>query len=116
MKTLRRPILVLFRATLIGVMALAAIGCPAKPNTQESHDPKSTVSSQPSPPPAAEEDAGDSGRYTGRVHIVEPKDTLFHLAEKYYGNSNQWRKIWLANRKRLTTPNNLPVGMKLIIP
>lgn len=52
----------------------------------------------------------------GRVHVVKPKETLWSLSEMYYGNNRQWRKILVANRRRVTDPTNLPVGMKLIIP
>lgn len=47
---------------------------------------------------------------------MQANETLWSLAELYYGNSKHWRKISVANRKRVTDPTNLPVGMKLIIP
>ena len=100
------------------LLALLISGCPADERVKEKPDhPRQAEAAQKSPSQAPpEEDAVDAGRYPGRVHVVEPKDTLLHLAEKYYGNRNQWRKIWQANKKRLTNPNDLPVGMKLIIP
>ena len=52
----------------------------------------------------------------GRTHVVQPKETLYGLAQRYYGDKNQWRKIYYANRNRLSDPNNLPVGARLIIP
>jgi len=51
----------------------------------------------------------------GKTHVVEPGDTLHSLAERYYGHGKLYGKILAANRNRLEDPNNLPVGMKLII-
>lgn len=52
----------------------------------------------------------------GRTHIVRAGDTLWNLAERYYGHGKHMHKIHAANRKRLKDPNELPAGMKLIIP
>jgi len=52
----------------------------------------------------------------GRVHCVQPGETLFSITRQYYGDTKHWRKILLANRNRLEDPDNLRVGMKLIIP
>lgn len=65
---------------------------------------------------SATEDQFDATQIPGRIHLVQPNDTLWTLSEKYYGNSRDWRKILVANRRRVTDPTNLPVGMKLIIP
>lgn len=58
----------------------------------------------------------EAGSLPGRIHIVQPGDTLWTLAERYYGHGKHLHKIHVANRNRLRDPNNLPVGMKLIIP
>lgn len=63
-----------------------------------------------------EDDEFDSTQVPGRIHLVQANETLWSLAEQYYGNSKHWRKILVANRRRVTDPTNLPVGMKLIIP
>ncbi|MCX7957164.1 MAG: LysM peptidoglycan-binding domain-containing protein [Endomicrobia bacterium] len=36
-----------------------------------------------------------------RYHTVEEGDTLPKLAEKYYGDANQWRKIYEANKDKI---------------
>ena len=51
-----------------------------------------------------------------RTHSVGAYETLFQLAQRYYGDGKHWRRIFYANRNRINDPNNLPVGMKLIIP
>ena len=52
----------------------------------------------------------------GRVHTVLKGDTLFSLARHYYNDQARWRGIWDANRNRLGDPDQLVIGMKLIIP
>jgi nucleoid-associated protein YgaU len=63
-----------------------------------------------------DEEFVESGTVPGRVHRVQPHDTLTKLAQQYYGDRKLWRRIWQANRKRIVDPDNLPVGMMLIIP
>ncbi len=61
-------------------------------------------SSLPAPTPAAQ-------KYT-----VQPGDSLSKIAKQYYGNANQYMKIFEANRDRLSDPNKIQVGMELNIP
>jgi tetratricopeptide (TPR) repeat protein len=53
---------------------------------------------------------------TGRTHVVQKGDTLFSLAQKYYGNRSRWRDIYEANRAVLPNQNALGIGMELRIP
>lgn len=53
---------------------------------------------------------------TGRRHVVVKGDTLFSLAQKYYGNRSRWRDIYAANRDVLPSENSLRLGMELKIP
>ena len=52
----------------------------------------------------------------GRRHTVAKGDTLFSLAQKYYGNRSKWRDIYEANRDVLPSQNALRLGMELKIP
>jgi tetratricopeptide (TPR) repeat protein len=52
----------------------------------------------------------------GRRHIVVKGDTLFSLAQKYYGNRSRWRDIYAANREVLPDENSLRLGMEIRIP
>jgi nucleoid-associated protein YgaU len=47
---------------------------------------------------------------------VSKGDTLFSLAQKYYGDRARWRDIYAANRDVLTSENALRLGMELKIP
>lgn len=48
------------------------------------------------------------------THIVESGDTLFDLAEAYYGDSNQWQQISDANNN--LAPESLIAGQEVNIP
>jgi len=69
---------------------------------------------KPATPPS--DDAFDANLIPGRIHFVQPSETLYSLAERYYGHGDHWRRILAANRNRVKDPKILPVGMRLIIP
>lgn len=52
----------------------------------------------------------------GRRHTVGKGDTLFSLAQRYYGSRGRWRDIFNANRDQLPSENALRLGMELKIP
>jgi len=48
---------------------------------------------------------------------VADGDTLASIANKFYGDESQWRKIYDANRQAIgDNPDNVKVGTKLTIP
>jgi len=49
-------------------------------------------------------------------YIIRPNDTLSSIAQQYYGNPNQWRYIYNANRDQIENPDILQVGKKIEIP
>ena len=51
-----------------------------------------------------------------RRHVVVKGDTLFSLAQRYYGNRSRWREIYAANRNVLPNESALKLGMELRIP
>jgi nucleoid-associated protein YgaU len=64
-----------------------------------------------------------SGRPMSRVkatgsrrHTVAADDTLYGLAEKYYGDGDRFIDIYDANRDVLKRPDRLEVGTVLVIP
>ena len=52
----------------------------------------------------------------GRKHTVSKGDTLFSLAQRYYGNKSRWKDIYAANRDVMKSQNDLKIGMELKIP
>ncbi|APR85133.1 Hypothetical protein A7982_10482 [Minicystis rosea] len=49
-------------------------------------------------------------------YTVQPGDTLFKIAEEYYGDGNQWRLIHAANTDVIKNPDVIQVGWELAIP
>ena len=105
-------------AAALAMLLAAGPACgPTEDPIQTTTSPTDTaVKELPPPTPAPREDYADPGPASGRTHLVQAGDTLYSLAEQYYGSQKQWRKVFVANRNRLSDPNNLAVGMKLIIP
>ncbi len=51
-----------------------------------------------------------------RHHVVQEGETLFSLAEQYYGDKDKAVVIYRANREVLNTPEQLTPGTDLKIP
>ncbi len=51
-----------------------------------------------------------------RRHTVAEGDTLFGLAERYYGDGERFVDLYQANRDVLKRPDRLAVGTVLVIP
>lgn len=49
-------------------------------------------------------------------YTVQKGDTLWKIANKVYGDSTKWARIYDANRDQLKNPNDLKVGRVLQIP
>lgn len=66
------------------------------------------------PSPAASPSPTRAGEQT---YTVESGDTLATIAQKFYGDSGQWRKIYEANRQALgDNPDAIKVGTQIRIP
>jgi nucleoid-associated protein YgaU len=61
-------------------------------------------SSLPAPAPGAQ-------KYT-----VRPGDSLSKIAKQFYGDANQYMRIFDANQDQLDDPNKVQVGQELSIP
>ncbi len=112
---------------LISVTTMAT--APQLVQAQTPPAPAVTVSAPPStkavpvpaeiPEPVALPLSGDGGEaeVPGHRHVVRTGDDLWSLAETYYGQGRDWRKIAVANPKVLTGgPDRLTTGTTLIIP
>jgi len=51
-----------------------------------------------------------------QYHEVKKGDTLWKIAEHYYGDGSLYKKIFEANGNILKDPNVIKVGQKLRIP
>ena len=52
----------------------------------------------------------------GQTYTVRPGDSLSKIAKQFYGNANQYMRIFEANRDQLDDPDKIRVGMELRIP
>ncbi len=50
------------------------------------------------------------------IHKVQEGETLWTIAEKYYGDGKLWPKIWDANKDKVSNAQSLKAGDELVIP
>ncbi len=50
------------------------------------------------------------------VHFVDKAETLSDISRKYYGTAGEWKRIYEANKDKMSSPNALRPGVRLIIP
>jgi len=60
--------------------------------------------------------ASVSGGQSSRTYTVQPGDTLSKISKQFYGNANEYMKIFEANRDHLNDPNQIQAGQQLVIP
>ena len=53
---------------------------------------------------------------TGQPYVVARGDSLSSLATRLLGDAKHWRRIYEANRDRLSDPDTLPIGRRIVIP
>ena len=51
-----------------------------------------------------------------RTYRVQPGDSLSKIAKEFYGNPNDYMRIFEANRDTLNDPNKIQAGQELVIP
>jgi nucleoid-associated protein YgaU len=52
----------------------------------------------------------------GSTYVVKPGDSLSKIAKEKYGDANQWRRIFEANRDQINDPDLIHPGQSLRIP
>jgi nucleoid-associated protein YgaU len=78
-----------------------------------------TVDPAAAPPPATAAAAASvsGGSSAGRrTYTVAAGDSLSKIAKSFYGNANQYMKIFEANKDRLSDPDKIKPGQELVIP
>src|SRR5262245_28233990 len=73
-----------------------------------------TAAAQRRPSQAA--GAGVGGGQESRTYRVQSGDTLSKISRQFYGDANQYMRIFEANRNQLSDPNKIQVGQELVIP
>ncbi len=60
--------------------------------------------------------ASVSGGQSTRTYTVQAGDSLSKISQQFYGNANDYMKIFNANRDQLSNPNEIKPGQQLVIP
>ncbi|MGB7923020.1 MAG: LysM peptidoglycan-binding domain-containing protein [Pyrinomonadaceae bacterium] len=60
--------------------------------------------------------AGGGGQQSGETYTVKSGDTLSKISKQFYGDSNEYMRIFYANRGELRDPDKIQVGQQLTIP
>jgi nucleoid-associated protein YgaU len=51
-----------------------------------------------------------------QTYTVKAGDTLSKISKQFYGNANDYMKIFEANRDKLSDPDKIQAGQELVIP
>ncbi|HEX5732061.1 MAG TPA: LysM peptidoglycan-binding domain-containing protein [Blastocatellia bacterium] len=52
----------------------------------------------------------------GQSYTVKSGDTLSKISRQFYGDANEYMRIFYANRDKLKDPDRIQVGQQLVIP
>ena len=75
--------------------------------------PVDTSMAAPAAAPAQAATARSQGQQT---YTVKPGDTLSKISKQFYGNANDYMRIFNANKDKLKDPDKISVGQELKIP
>jgi LysM domain len=64
----------------------------------------------------AAQQAGSAAAGGMQSYTVQPGDTLSVISKRFYGDANQYQKIFEANRDQLDNPDHIKSGQQLKIP
>ena len=59
---------------------------------------------------------GQPRTYSDKTYVVQPGDSLFRVAERFYGDATQWKKIREANRARIDPDGRIRAGQIIVVP
>ena len=60
--------------------------------------------------------AGGGQGAGGQTYEVKSGDNLSKISKQFYGDANEYMRIFYANQDKLTDPDKIQVGQKLVIP
>ena len=58
----------------------------------------------------------DGGASAGETYTVKAGDNLSKISKHFYGDANEYMRIFYANREKLRDPDMIQVGQQLTIP
>lgn len=71
---------------------------------------------RPPTSPGTQTSGVNPGAPSRRDYVVQSGDSLSKIARQFYGNANDWEKIYQANKDTIKDPNLIHPGQKIIIP
>jgi nucleoid-associated protein YgaU len=51
-----------------------------------------------------------------QTYTVQAGDSLSRIAKQFYGNADEYMRIFDANKDKLNDPNRIQIGQELVIP
>lgn len=60
--------------------------------------------------------AGGGDQPSGQTYTVKSGDTLSKISKQFYGDSNEFMRIFYANRDKVSDPDKIQVGQEFTIP
>lgn len=51
-----------------------------------------------------------------KTYVIQPGDSLSKIAKREYGNANDWRRIFEANKDTIKDPDKIYPGKSIKIP
>lgn len=86
------------------------------PVAAKAAETKPATGSQVSPGVVPVSGTAAAPKGTARTYTVAPGDTLSKIAKQFYGNANDYPRIFEANRDQLKDPDKIKPGQVLKIP
>ncbi len=85
------------------------------PSPESPVSPASTATPLPSPT-LIQSSSSPASTPEVRTYVVRAGEGLWQIAERFYGDGNQYVRIYNANRNVMANPEDIRVGMRLRIP
>jgi len=82
-----------------------------KPETKQEVVQLDTIQEEP-----VIEDVVEPVQQGPRVIVVEKGDWIYHIARQEYNDIHAWRKIYEANKDKISDPNMIYPGQELVLP
>jgi nucleoid-associated protein YgaU len=60
--------------------------------------------------------AAGGGQGSGETYTIKAGDNLSKISKQFYGDANEYMRIFYANRDKLKDPDKIQVGQQLVIP
>jgi len=60
--------------------------------------------------------AAGGGQSSGETYTIKAGDNLSKISKQFYGDANEYMRIFYANRDKLKDPDKIQVGQQLVIP